>query len=98
MKLHEYQAKGVFADAGIPTPASQLAETVDEAVDAAEDIGYPVAIKAQVQVGGRGKAGGIELVDDADEAREAAERIVGMDLKGLHVGSVLVEEAVDFTN
>ena len=98
MKLHEYQAKGVFADAGIPTPASQLAETVDEAVDAAEDIGYPVAIKAQVQVGGRGKAGGIELVDDADEAREAAERIIGMDLKGLHVGSVLVEEAVDFTN
>jgi succinyl-CoA synthetase beta subunit len=98
MKLHEYQAKGVFADAGIPTPASQLAETADEAVDAAEEIGYPVAIKAQVQVGGRGKAGGIELVDDADEAREAAERIIGMDLKGLHVDSVLVEEAVDFVN
>jgi succinyl-CoA synthetase beta subunit len=98
MKLHEYQAKGVFADAGIPTPASQLAETADEVVDAAEEIGYPVAIKAQVQVGGRGKAGGIELVDDADEAREAAERIIGMDLKGLHVDSVLVEEAVDFVN
>ena len=98
MKLHEYQAKGVFADAGIPTPASQLAETAEEAVAAAEEIGYPVAIKAQVQVGGRGKAGGIELVDDGEEAREAAERIIGMDLKGLHVDRVLVEEAVDFTN
>jgi succinyl-CoA synthetase beta subunit len=98
MKLHEYQAKGVFADAGIPTPASELAETADEAVAAAEEIGYPVAIKAQVQVGGRGKAGGIELVDDAEEAREAAERIIGMDLKGLHVDSVLVEAAVDFVN
>ncbi|MFB6207442.1 MAG: ATP-grasp domain-containing protein, partial [Haloglomus sp.] len=98
MKLHEYQAKGVFADAGIPTPASQLAETVDETVAAADEIGYPVAVKAQVQVGGRGKAGGIELVEDADEAREAADRILGMDLKGLSVDSVLVEEAVDFVN
>ncbi len=98
MKLHEYQAKQVFADAGIPTPPSQLAETVDEAVDAADEIGYPVAIKAQVQVGGRGKAGGIKLVDDADEAREAADEILGMDLKGYHVDKVLVEGAVDFTN
>jgi len=98
MKLHEHQAKGVFDDAGIPVPDSRLASTPDEAVDAAEEIGYPVAIKAQVQVGGRGKAGGIELVDDADEAREAAERIIGMDLKGLHVDSVLVEAAVDFVN
>ncbi|MFO8115023.1 MAG: ATP-grasp domain-containing protein, partial [Halorubrum sp.] len=72
MKLHEYQAKQVFADAGIPTPPSTLAETVDEAVEAADEIGYPVAIKAQVQVGGRGKAGGIKLVGDAPEAREAA--------------------------
>ncbi|MCQ4332717.1 ADP-forming succinate--CoA ligase subunit beta [Natronomonas sp. F2-12] len=98
MKLHEYQAKGVFADAGIPVPDSTLASTVDGAVEAAEEIGYPVAIKAQVQVGGRGKAGGIELVDDATEAREAAESILGMDLKGLYVDRVLVEAAVDFTN
>jgi len=98
MKLHEYQAKEVFGDAGIPTPASQLAETVDEAVDAAEAIGYPVAIKAQVQVGGRGKAGGIKLADDEAEAREAAESIIGMDLKGLHVDRVLVEAAVDFVD
>ncbi|WP_324758412.1 ADP-forming succinate--CoA ligase subunit beta [Haloarcula montana] len=98
MRLHEYQAKQVFADAGVPTPASQLAETVDEAVDAAEEIGYPVAIKAQVHVGGRGKAGGIKLVENKEEAREAAEAIIGMDLKGYHVSTVLVEEAVDFVN
>jgi len=98
MKLHEYQAKQVFADAGIPTPASQLAESVDEVLDAAEEIGYPVAVKAQVQVGGRGKAGGIKLAEDAEEAEEAAESILGMDLKGIHVDRVLVEEAVDFVN
>jgi len=98
MRLHEYQAKQVFSDAGIPTPASELAGTVDEAVDAAEEIGYPVAIKAQVHVGGRGKAGGIKLVDDAEEAEEAADDILGMDLKGYTVDRVLVEEAVDFEN
>jgi len=98
MRLHEYQAKQVFADAGIPTPASALAETVDDAVAAAEDIGYPVAIKAQVHVGGRGKAGGIKLAEDAEEAREYADDILGMDLKGYEVDRVLVEEAVDFEN
>ncbi|PSP50883.1 succinate--CoA ligase subunit beta, partial [Halobacteriales archaeon QH_1_68_42] len=98
MKLHEYQAKEVFSEAGIPTPASQLAETVDEAVEAAESVGYPVAVKAQVQVGGRGKAGGIILAEDGSEAREAAEEILGMDLKGFTVERVLVEAAVDFVN
>ena len=98
MKLHEYQAKGVFADAGLPVPESTLAETTDEVVAAANDIGYPVAVKAQVQVGGRGKAGGIKLVDNDEEAREAADSILGMDLKGLHVDKVLVESAVDFVN
>ncbi|PSP37338.1 ADP-forming succinate--CoA ligase subunit beta [Halobacteriales archaeon QH_7_65_31] len=98
MKLHEYQAKGVFADAGLPVPASTLAATTDEVLDAANDIGYPVAVKAQVQVGGRGKAGGIELVDSDEEARAAAESIIGMDLKGLHVDRVLVESAVDFVD
>jgi succinyl-CoA synthetase beta subunit len=98
MRLHEYQAKDLFADAGIPTPKSTLARTVDEAVDAAAEIGYPVAIKAQVHVGGRGKAGGIKLVEDDEEAREAADEILGMDLKGFEVDRVLVEEAVDFVN
>ncbi|PSQ32966.1 succinate--CoA ligase subunit beta [Halobacteriales archaeon QS_9_70_65] len=63
MKLHEHQAKDVFADAGIPVPESRLAATVGEAVEAAEAVGYPAAVKAQVRVGGRGKAGGIELVE-----------------------------------
>ncbi|PSQ56961.1 MAG: ADP-forming succinate--CoA ligase subunit beta [Halobacteriales archaeon SW_9_67_25] len=98
MRLHEYQAKEVFADAGIPTPDAQLASTVEEAVAAAETVGYPCAIKAQVHVGGRGKAGGIEIVGDESEAREAAESIIGMDLKGYLVERVLVESAVDFTN
>jgi succinyl-CoA synthetase beta subunit len=98
MKLHEYQAKSVFADAGIPTPASTLASSIDEVVEAAEDIGYPVAVKAQVHVGGRGKAGGIKLAEDREEAEQAAEDILGMDLKGYTVETVLVEEAVDFKN
>jgi succinyl-CoA synthetase beta subunit len=98
MRLHEYQAKGVFADAGIPTPDSRLATSADEAVDAGRDMGYPVAVKAQVHVGGRGKAGGIEIASDEDELREAAENILGMDLKGYHVDRVLVEAAVDFTD
>ena len=98
MRLHEYQAKEVFSEAGIPTPASELAETVDGAVEAAESVGYPVAVKAQVQVGGRGKAGGIVLAEDESEAREAAEAVLGMDLKGFTVERVLVEAAVDFVN
>jgi succinyl-CoA synthetase beta subunit len=98
MRLHEYQAKEVFADAGIPIPDSELATTVEEAVAAAESIGYPVAVKAQVHVGGRGKAGGIELAENESEARGAAESILGMDLKGFHVDRVLIEEAVDFAN
>ncbi|WP_435154401.1 ADP-forming succinate--CoA ligase subunit beta [Haladaptatus sp. DFWS20] len=98
MRLHEYQAKEVFSDAGIPTPDSALAESVEEVVEAAEDIGYPVAVKAQVHVGGRGKAGGIKLAENRDEAEEAAESILGMDLKGYTVEQVLVEGAVDFVN
>lgn len=96
MKLHEYQAKRRFAKAGIPTPAFRLASSVDEVKRAGEELGYPVAIKAQVKVGGRGKAGGIELVDNEIEAVEATERILGMDLKGYTVEQVLVEEAITF--
>ncbi|WP_313693903.1 ADP-forming succinate--CoA ligase subunit beta [Halorarum halobium] len=98
MKLHEYQAKEVFADAGIPTPDSRLASTVEEVVDAVAEIGYPAAIKAQVHVGGRGKAGGIKIATSEAEAREAAEDILGMDLKGYTVEKVLVEAGVDFEN
>jgi len=98
MRLHEFQAKEVFADAGLPTPDAALATSVDEVVARADEIGYPVAVKAQVHVGGRGKAGGIKIASDADEAREAAESILGMDLKGYTVEKVLVEGAVDFVN
>jgi succinyl-CoA synthetase beta subunit len=98
MKLHEYQAKDIFAEAGIPVPESRLAASVDEVMEAVEDIGYPAAIKAQVHVGGRGKAGGIKIATSEEEAREAAEDILGMDLKGYTVEKVLVESGVDFEN
>jgi succinyl-CoA synthetase beta subunit len=98
MKLHEHQAKTIFADAGIPVPDSRLATTVDEVLDAVDEIGYPAAIKAQVHVGGRGKAGGIEIATDREEAERYAEAILGMDLKGYTVGTVLVEAGVDFVD
>ncbi|MFC6988968.1 ADP-forming succinate--CoA ligase subunit beta [Haloplanus sp. GCM10025708] len=98
MKLHEYQAKDVFADAGIPVPESRLATTVDEVLDAVEEVGFPAAIKAQVHVGGRGKAGGIKIATDEEEAREYADDILGMDLKGFTVDKVLVEAGVDFVD
>jgi len=98
MKLHEYQAKGIFADAGIPVPESQLADSVEGVLDAVAEIGYPAAVKAQVHVGGRGKAGGIKIATNEDEAREAAESILGMDLKGYTVDQVLVEQGVDFVD
>ncbi|WP_423997792.1 ADP-forming succinate--CoA ligase subunit beta [Halorubrum trapanicum] len=98
MKLHEYQAKSLFADAGIPVPDSRLATSVDEALDAVDEIGYPAAIKAQVHVGGRGKAGGIKIATDREEAEAYAEEILGMDLKGYTVDQVLVEAGVDFVD
>ena len=96
MRLHEYQAKDIFADAGVPVPDSRLAATVEEVLDATDAIGFPAAIKAQVHVGGRGKAGGIRVATDESEARGYAEAILGMDLKGYEVGTVLVEAGVDF--
>ncbi|MBB6644732.1 ADP-forming succinate--CoA ligase subunit beta [Halobellus ruber] len=98
MRLHEYQAKNVFADAGVPVPDSRLATTVEEVLEAVEAIGFPAAIKAQVHVGGRGKAGGIRIATDESEARRYAGEILGMDLKGYTVEKVLVEAGVDFEN
>ncbi|MDY6779431.1 MAG: ATP-grasp domain-containing protein, partial [Halobacteria archaeon] len=95
MRLHEYQAKNVFRDAGIPTPEGSVAGTPEEARKVAEELGGDVAVKAQVHVGGRGKAGGIKLAETPGEAEEVARKIIGMDLKGKHVEKVLVEEAVD---
>ena len=98
MRLHEYQAKEIFADAGLPVPESTLADSVEGVLDAVSTIGYPAAIKAQVHVGGRGKAGGIKIATSEEEAREAAESILGMDLKGYTVDRVLVEEGVEFVD
>ena len=98
MRLHEYQAKQVFADAGIPTPDGEVVDTPEGAYEAAERLGGEVAVKAQVHVGGRGKAGGIEVVSSPEEAKEAAERIIGMDIKGNDVEKLLIEEAVDIQN
>ena len=98
MRLHEYQAKDIFGEAGIPVPESQLADSVEGVLDAVSTIGYPAAIKAQVHVGGRWKAGGIKIATSEEEARDAAESILGMDLKGYTVDRVLVEQGVDFVD
>ena len=93
MDLLEYQGKQLFARHQIPVPAGTPARTVDEAVEAADTIGYPVAVKAQVKIGGRGKLGGIKIAKDADEAREAADAILGMDIKGFTVHELWIEGA-----
>ncbi len=95
MDLFEYQGKQYFARYDIPVSPGDKADTVDEAVAAAEAAGYPVVVKAQVQVGGRGKAGGIKLANDADEVRLHAGKILGMDIKGHVVNRVWVENASD---
>ena len=95
MDLYEYQGKQLFAKYGIPVSDGAVARTADEAVAAADRIGYPVVVKAQVQVGGRGKAGGIKLAADADECRTHASNILGMDIKGHTVEIVWIEKASD---
>jgi succinyl-CoA synthetase beta subunit len=95
MDLHEYQGKQFFASYGIPVSPGEAVTTVDDAVAAAEKIGYPVVVKAQVQVGGRGKAGGVKLANDVDEARLHAGNILGMDIKGHIVETVWIELASD---
>ena len=92
MDLYEYQGKQFFARYGIPVSPGEAVTTVDDAVAAAERIGYPVVVKAQVQVGGRGKAGGIKLANDADETRTHAGNILGMDIKG-HTVETRVDRA-----
>jgi succinyl-CoA synthetase beta subunit len=95
LDLFEYQGKQFFARYGIPVSPGEAVTTVDDAVVAAERIGYPVVVKAQVQVGGRGKAGGIKLADDADAVRTHAGNILGMDIKGHIVETVWIELASD---
>ncbi|MDP8936714.1 MAG: ADP-forming succinate--CoA ligase subunit beta [Actinomycetota bacterium] len=95
MDLLEYQGKQFLARAGLPATLGVVARTVDEAVAAAGSLGYPAVAKAQVRVGGRGKAGGIKVVADADAMRAAAEAILGMDIRGHAVRVLLVERASD---
>jgi len=93
--LVEYQGKELFKSYGIPVSAGELAHSVDEVLSGADKVGYPVVIKAQVKVGGRGKAGGVKLASNHEEARQHASAILGMDIKGHVVHSVWVEHATD---
>lgn len=98
MKLHEYDSKLIFAEYGVPVPRGKVAATPKEAGKIAKKLGGRVVVKAQVLVGGRGKAGGVKLAKDAKEAEAAAKAIIGMDIKGLRVNKVLVDPAVDIAS
>ena len=93
MDLLEYQGKQVFAKHGVPVPDGRHADTPKAAREAAEAMGFPVVVKAQVQIGGRGKAGGIKVANNADEAEAHADAILGMDIRGLKVQEVWIERA-----
>src|SRR5438876_8019210 len=97
MDLFEYQGKQYFARFGIPVSPGGVADTVDDAVAVAGSVGYPVVVKAQVQVGGRGKAGGIKLASTEDEVRQHAGAILGMDIKGHVVRRLWIEHASDIS-
>jgi len=96
MKIHEYQAKEIFARYAIPVTREILCYNTDEVLAATEKLGFPSVVKAQVLTGGRGKAGGVKLVKSTDEAREAANKIFGMDIKGFRVEKVLLAEGIKF--
>ncbi|WP_345608778.1 ATP-grasp domain-containing protein, partial [Streptomonospora salina] len=95
MDLYEYEAKQLFGDRGVPLAERQLAASPEQAELSAARLGGKVVVKAQVKAGGRGKAGGVQVADDAADARAKAERILGMDIKGHTVHRVLIEEASD---
>src|SRR2546421_3489412 len=98
MDLLEYQGKQLFARHGVPVPTGKPARSVEEAIAAAEEIGYPCVVKAQVQIGGRGKAGGIKVASDRAEAEEHARAILGMDIRGLTVREVWIEGASEIAS
>ena len=95
MRLYEYEAADIFEKAGIPVPRHAVAETTEEALSAAEKIGYPVVVKAQVLVGGRGLAGGIKEADFPAELKAHADRLLGAEIKGLPVNRIMVSEKAD---
>jgi len=98
MDLLEYKGKQVLARYDVPLFPGKEATTVDAAVAAADAIGYPVVIKAQVKIGGRGKAGGIKLADSSDEVREHATNILGMDIRGHTVHELWIQQATDIAS
>jgi succinyl-CoA synthetase beta subunit len=98
LKVHEYQAKEIFKKYSIPTPNEKMCKNVDEVIVASKEIGLPCVIKAQVMVGGRGKAGGIKVAKTEKEVKEYADKILGMEIKGLPVRKVLVSEAIDIAS
>jgi succinyl-CoA synthetase beta subunit len=98
MKIHEYQAKEILARYEIPVTREILCYTIDEVQAAAEQLGYPAVVKAQVLTGGRGKAGGVKLIRNSVEAASAAKKILGMDIKGYKVEKVLVAQGVSFVS
>jgi succinyl-CoA synthetase beta subunit len=98
MKIHEYQAKEILARYQIPVTNEMLCYTVDEVQEAVQKLGFPAVVKAQVLTGGRGKAGGVKLVRNVEEAALAAEKILGMDIKGFLVEKVLVAQGVSFVS
>lgn len=95
MKLHEYQSKQLFAQHGIPIPKGKVASTAEQARDIAVELGGRVVVKAQVLVGGRGKAGGVRVAKDPQQAEEYAAQILAMTIKGLPIRKVLVDQAAD---
>lgn len=98
MKIHEYQAKEIFKRYGIPVQPGEVAKSPEEAKNIAEKIGKPMMVKAQVLVGGRGKAGGIKYAKNPDEAYQYAKEILGMEIKGIKVKKVLVTESADISS
>ena len=98
MKIHEYQAREIFRKYGMPVPPGDVCTTADEVKNAAAKIGKPVVIKAQVHVGGRGKAGGVKIARTPEDAWDQGKQILGMNIKGLTVKKVLVAQAVDIAS
>ena len=104
MKIHEYQGKAVLAEYGVPVPKGKVAYTVDEAVEVAKGLGFPVVVKAQIHAGGRGKGGGVKVAKDLEECEAHAKAMLGMTLKthqtgpeGRVVRRLLIEEGMDLS-
>lgn len=98
MKIHEYQAREIMARAGVPFSRGRVATTPEEVEIIGKEFGVPVVVKAQVHVGGRGKAGGVKIAKSPEEAKQVASQMLGMNLKGLIVKKVLVSECIDIAS